>query len=186
MSDWLDQVETDSGGGGAVSYPFSDEYMKYDYTRHRYVLTEKGVEVMTGINLRKQVNTAIGQEANLTQYYLRLISDKIYNFIYSRSDNKTLLEFILAKSQTSRQMLFDAMIAQTVYFVTNGDVSQFAGVNIKNGTVMDRKAIKANSISPDAENILLNTDIPELEGNTVLYQGRFYYRDLPTYEAGGY
>ena len=41
MSDWLDQVETDSGGGGAVSYPFSDEYMKYDYTRHRYVLTEK-------------------------------------------------------------------------------------------------------------------------------------------------
>ena len=38
MSDWLDQVETDSGGGG-ITYPLTDDLMKYDKVRHRYVLT---------------------------------------------------------------------------------------------------------------------------------------------------
>jgi hypothetical protein len=78
------------------------------------------------------------------------------------------------------------MIAQTVYFVVNGDISQFAGVNIKTGSTVDRRIIKTNAISPDAESILLNTDIPELNGNTVLYQSRLNYYNLPTYEAGGY
>lgn len=184
--DWIEQSEIDGESGAGVKYPLSDEYMKYDYMRHRYILSEKGVETATGISLRKQVNTAIGQEANLVQYYLRLISDKVYNYIYSRSDNKTLLEFVLAKSVASRQMIFDALIAQTLYFVTNGDVSQFSGVNLKNGTVMKRSLIKENSISPDAENILLNTELPELNGNSVLYQGRFRYYDIPSYKAGDY
>ncbi len=184
--DWIEQSEIIEENSADITYPFSDEYMKYDYTRHRYILTEKGVETFTGINLRKQVNTAIGQEANLVRYYLRLISDKIYNYIYSRSDNKTLLEFILAKSAVSRQMLFDALTAQTLYFVTNGDVSQFSGVNLKNGTVTKRSLIKENSISPDAESILLNTEIPELNGNSVLYQGRFRYYEVPSYKEGEY
>ena len=114
MSDWLDQV--DGGSGGELTYPLTDDLMKYDKIRHRYVLTRRGVELTTGINLEKQVNTAIGQASNMADFYLRMISDKIYNFIYSKSDNKELLEYVMAKSQTSRQMLFDAMIAQKNFF----------------------------------------------------------------------
>ena len=184
MSDWLDQV--DGSSGGAVSYPLTDNTMKYDKIRHRYVLTRYGVELVTGIDLEKQVNTALGQASNMADFYLKMISDKIYNYIYSKSDNKELLEYVMAVSPTARQMLFDAMISQTLFFITNGDISQFSGVNIKNGTVIDRRVIKANMISPDAEMTLLNTDIPELEWNTVLYQGIFNHYKIPTYEEGGY
>mgnify|MGYP003300688321 CR=1 FL=1 len=185
MSDWLDQVETDSGGGG-ITYPLTDDLMKYDKVRHRYVLTRYGVELVTGINLERQVNAAVGQTSNMADFYLRMVSDKIYNYVYSKADNKPLLEYVMAKSQTARQMLFDAMIAQTLFFITNGDISQFSGVNIKNGNVIDRRVIKENMISPDAEMTLLNTDIPELGGNTVLYQGYFYHAPIPSYEEGGF
>ena len=185
MSDWLDQVETDSGGEG-LTYPLTDDLMKYDKVRHRYVLTRYGVELVTGINLERQVNAAVGQTSNMADFYLRMVSDKIYNYVYSKADNKPLLEYVMAKSQTARQMLFDAMIAQTLFFITNGDISQFSGVNIKNGNVIDRRVIKENMISPDAEMTLLNTDIPELGGNTVLYQGYFYHAPIPTYEEGGF
>ena len=89
MSDWLDQV--DGSSGGAVSYPLTDNTMKYDKIRHRYVLTRYGVELVTGIDLEKQVNTALGQASNMADFYLKMISDKIYNYIYSKSDNKELL-----------------------------------------------------------------------------------------------
>jgi hypothetical protein len=184
MSDWLDQV--DGGSGGELTYPLTDDLMKYDKVRHRYVLTRYGVELVTGINLERQVNAAVGQTSNMADFYLRMVSDKIYNYVYSKADNKPLLEYVMAKSPTARQMLFDAMIAQTLFFITNGDISQFSGVNIKNGNVIDRRVIKENMISPDAEMTLLNTDIPELGGNTVLYQGYFYHAPIPTYEEGGF
>lgn len=184
MSDWLDQV--DGSSGGAVSYPLTDDTMKYDKVRHRYVLTRHGVELVTGINLERQVNTALGQTSNMADFYLRMISDKIYNYIYSKSENEKLVEYVIAKSPTARQMMFDAMISQTLFFITNGDISQFSGVNIKNGTVIDRRVIKSNMISPDAEMTLLNTDIPELGNNSVLYQGTLYHYPIPSYAEGGY
>ena len=70
MSDWLDQV--DGGSGGGMSYPLTDNQMKYDKVRHKYVLTQYGVELTTGINLEKQVNTAIGQASNMADFYLRI------------------------------------------------------------------------------------------------------------------
>ena len=70
MSDWLDQVDGGSGG-----YPLTDDLMKYDKVRHKYVLTRYGVELTTGINLEKQVNTAIGQASNMADFYLRMVSD---------------------------------------------------------------------------------------------------------------
>lgn len=184
MSDWLNPV--DGGSGGELTYPLTDQQMRYDDVRHRYILTRYGVELVTGIDLSRQVNTALGQASNMADFYLRMVSDKIYNHIYSKSDNKPLLEYVMAKSPTARQMLFDAMIAQTLFFITNGDISQFSGVNIKNGTVIDRRVIKENMISPDAEMTLLNTDIPELDGNTVLYQGIFNHYPIPSYAEGGY
>jgi hypothetical protein len=51
MSDWLDQV--DGGSGGVLSYPLTDNKMRYDNIRHRYVLTRYGVELVTGIDLAK-------------------------------------------------------------------------------------------------------------------------------------
>ena len=94
MSDWLDQVD---GGSGGITYPLTDDLMKYDKIRHRYVLTRYGVELVTGIDLAKQVNTALGQASNMADFYLRMVSDKIYNYVYSKADNKPLLEYVMAK-----------------------------------------------------------------------------------------
>ena len=64
--------------------------MRYDDIRHRYVLTRYGVELTTGIDLERQVNAAVGQTSNMADFYLRMVSDKIYNYIYSKADNKPL------------------------------------------------------------------------------------------------
>lgn len=79
MSDWLDQV--DGGSGGGMTYPLTDKQMKYDKVRHKYVLTRYGVELMTGINLEKQINTAIGQASNMADFYLRLGIAIIYKHL---------------------------------------------------------------------------------------------------------
>lgn len=79
MSDWLDQV--DGGSGGELTYPLTDNQMKYDKVRHKYVLTRYGVELTTGINLEKQVNTAIGQASNMADFYLRLGIAIIYKHL---------------------------------------------------------------------------------------------------------
>ena len=92
MSDWLNPV--DGGSGGELTYPLTDQQMRYDDVRHRYVLTRYGVELVTGLDLARQVNTALGQASNMADFYLRMVSDKIYNHIYSKSDNVKLLGII--------------------------------------------------------------------------------------------
>ena len=92
MSDWLNPV--DGGSGGELTYPLTDQQMRYDDVRHRYILTRYGVELVTGIDLARQVNSALGQASNMADFYLRMVSDKIYNHIYSKSDNVKLLGII--------------------------------------------------------------------------------------------
>ena len=92
MSDWLDQV--DGGSGRVLTYPLTDNQMRYDNVRHRYVLTRYGVELVTGIDLARQVNSALGQASNMADFYLRMVSDKIYNYIYAKSDNVKLLDLV--------------------------------------------------------------------------------------------
>ena len=70
--------------------------------------------------------------------------------------------YVLAHSPVARGMLYEAMIQQAVYFVTNGDPSQFSGVNIKSGQTMDRNRLIRASLSPVAEAIIVNAEIPEL------------------------
>ena len=53
MSDWLNPV--DGGSGGELTYPLTDQQMRYDDVRHRYVLTRYGVELVTGIDLARQM-----------------------------------------------------------------------------------------------------------------------------------
>ena len=37
MSDWLNPV--DGGSGGVLTYPLTDQQMRYDDVRHRYVFS---------------------------------------------------------------------------------------------------------------------------------------------------
>ena len=60
MADWLEQIDNSPPNDTVITYPFSDELMRYDKVRHRYILTEKGVEATTGIRLSYQVNSALG------------------------------------------------------------------------------------------------------------------------------
>jgi hypothetical protein len=70
MSDWLNPV--DGGSGGELTYPLTDQQMRYDDVRHRYILTRYGVELVTGIDLARQVNTALGQASKRADFYLKM------------------------------------------------------------------------------------------------------------------
>lgn len=157
MADWIDEVKPDTS-----KLPYSDQSMEWNADKERYILTEYGVMNETGIDMRKQINEALGDAANIIRFYLDNISLKIYQYIYSFAYNVGKIKHVLTYSPTARKMLYDAMIQQAVYFVTNGDVSQFAGVNMRTGAVVGRKKLIQAAISPMAESIIINSYIPEL------------------------
>lgn len=148
--------------GVVNSLPFSDNLMKWNEGKRRYILKEKAFESETGINLEQKINGALGEVSNMLNFYLDNISLKIYSYIYSHTTDKGYMLHVLSHSPVARGMLYEAMIQQTIYFVTNGDPSQFSGINIKNGQIMDRSRLIRGSLAPAAEAIILNAEIPEL------------------------
>ena len=148
--------------GVVNSLPFSDNLMEWHEDKRRYVLKKTAFESATGINLEQRINGAAGETSNMINFYLDNVSLKIYSYIYSHTVSKSDMLYVLAHSPVARGMLYDAMIQQAVYFVTNGDPSQFSGVNIKSGQTMDRNRLIRASLSPAAEAIIVNAEIPEL------------------------
>lgn len=155
-----------------LSYPLSDEYMVYDYSSHRYILTEKYVLDKLGLNLRDKVGggRAINAQAMINSILDTRVSRRIYSLIYAHND-KRVLEYVMAKSPTARQVLQDAMSEQLMYML----------VDYNEGD---------SWLSKDAYNILA-TPIPELRGNALIYRQRpapnlYMLPKVPDYTEGQY
>lgn len=167
MADWIDQSDGNVNTDPNI-LPYDDAKMWYDSKKGRYILRKTAFKEETGIDLSEKVNGGLGEKSNLLNFYLNDISLKIYNLIYLHAADPDHMRYVLAISPTARDMLYDCFIQQTAYFVTNGDTAQFSGINVRTGQVIKRKDLKLGAISPDVEDILLTTPIPELGGRPVL------------------
>lgn len=168
MADWIDESET---GAATIppSLPCSDNLMEWIPEKHRYILKEEAFRAYTGMDIRAMVNDSLGNVGNIVRYYFDNISLKVYNYIYNNRSSFETRNAALTYSPTARDMLYRCLIEQTVYFITNGDLSKFGGVNIKTGSVIDRKYLRNATIAPDVIDILRNTPIPELGGASILF-----------------
>ena len=83
-----------------MTYPYSDEFMVYDYENHRYILTEKDVEVNLGISL-----SARSKNANARAQVLKQVSRQIYSFIhdYSLTGSEIVKDYVIATTENGRK-----------------------------------------------------------------------------------
>lgn len=168
MEDWLDQNDSVENTS-PLKLPRSDNLMFWDETKRRYILKEEAFRAYTGMDVRAMVNDSLGDVANIVNYYFDNVSLKVYNYIYNNRSSFERRNAALTYSPTARNMIYRCLIEQTVYFITNGDISKFSGVNIKSGGVIERKFIRNATVSPDVIDILRNTPIPELGGASILF-----------------
>lgn len=152
-------------------FPFDDEIMKYDYTKHRYVLTEKGVLTELGENLDVILNaTGDANPSTLAERFLARVSQTVYTTLYRNSQGEAYLEYILATYPPLRPRIMEMLQAQTLYMLMNGDIGLMSGVNVAKGQAMDINALRGRArLAPEVED-LANAIIPGL-GFSLSYAG---------------
>ena len=171
------------------TYPYDDETMFYDWDTHRYILTPECVFDELNINLAERLNkrgSAVAE--NVPSNVLRRISNIVYGEIYKCSEYNDVQEYLLAKCPSLRKNIKEAMKEQVVYFLINGDTSNFSGIDLKTGRVIEIDRLRNQSrLAPDAE-IILQRPIKELGHGacSILYQGKWnIYKDF-SYERDNY
>lgn len=137
-----------------MQYPYSDRYMTFDEVSHRYILTVEDVFENLSINLSERINSE-----NVRKRLLKHISNQIYNFIHSHNTNNDWQDYVIAKTESGRKIIKEAMEEQLIYFLTVGDLSRS----------LDKEE-RSIVIDEMAKECLLRT-IPEI-GTTILYTGR--------------
>lgn len=145
-------IPINQGGFKMPNYPYSDDYMQYDFLMHRYVLTPQCVQEYLGVNLERY------NSPNAVDAILRQISNKIYAYIHDYNVNNDLQDYIIAKTESGRRIIKEAMEQQFLYESAVGNVDVILSA--------EKRSFR---IAPVAESVLLRI-IPEI-GTTILYTG---------------
>lgn len=140
-----------------MDYPYEDEFMTYDLKTHRYILTKEDLYMNYNENLDKKF-----KDEKDIQPFLRNISNEIYNYIHSFNINPIRQDFIIAQTESGRQIIKEAMESQAIYELRVGNY-RYSGDPEK----------QKNWLAPDAKDIL-DRELPEI-GVPVTYAGRFPY-----------
>ena len=138
--------------------PYSDNFLRLDELTGQYVLTEEAL-VVNGTNLRARLeyNRSIDPAAIIMRHLTR-VSDVIYNFIHSYSNENERQNHAIQIIPSLRAMIYRAMLAQSEYMLLHGDLTRST----------DEKK-RALAIDESARRFLEATN-PEL-GTSLLYAG---------------
>ena len=147
-----------------MNFPYSDEYMTYDYKTHRYVLTKKCMLEKYNENLQVKFKNEKDVEP-----FLRQVSTEIYSYIHSHNINTKMQDYILAKTESGREIIQEAMEQQALYMLTVGIISRSLDPT--------HRALRIDETANDT----LLRDIPEI-GTTILYAGNLCYRSCDNSE----
>lgn len=151
-----------------------DDYMRYDYDLHRYVLTLKYATDVLGINIEERVssNRAVNATAVINNF-LTEASDAVYEFLNDCNDTQTIA-YIIAVSPTARKVIQKAMGKQFTYYASAGMLDYTAN-----------RELQDLSLNKKAKAELLSVTIPET-GAVLGYCGQYRFMRLPSYTEGAY
>ena len=141
-----------------MTYPYSDERMRYEETLGMYVLTPYALQER-GFDINSRI-TAMGVQdptQAATGFFLN-VSDLIYEFIYSHNTDNKKQKRMIDEIPSMRDIIYRALVAQAIYTYANGDLS-----------LSTKDEDEGKEISPRAKRELLRT-IPEV-GICILYTG---------------
>ena len=138
--------------------PYSDNFLRYDEITGQYVLTEEAL-IANGTNLRARLeyNRSIDPAAIIIRHLTR-VSDVIYSFIHSYSNENERQNHAIQIIPSLRVMIYRAMLAQSEYMLLHGDLTR--------STDEKKRALAID----DTAKRLLETTNKEL-GVSILYSG---------------
>jgi len=99
----------------------NDDYMVYDLTKHRYVLTTLAIEEELNTSLEEVLNSAGSISAELDpELFLKRVSKNLYTVIYGYNTaggtNKT--EYVMSLPDY-REAIYDAMLELAYYYLVS-------------------------------------------------------------------
>ncbi len=154
-------------------FPYSDNEMTYDYAKHRYVLTIDYVRNVLGVDLTAEYNTNNSVTSPIVlKSFLDNASSEVYNYLYAHNNTKTI-QYIIAKCESARAIIKEALSKQVLYTVFNGDLG-----------FSSKKEEQEMSLSKYAKEILDNQEVSET-GTTLTYVGPYSF-NAPDYKKGEY
>lgn len=141
-------------------YPYDDDLMVYNKRRGRYELTEAAI-IDCGINMRARLEANPSIDATfIINQTTRRVSELVYGYIHSFTTSTVRQDEIIATAPSAREIIFEALCQQLIYFLNKGDLSHSTDENAR------RLAIDAS-----AKETLLRI-IPEI-GVSILYAGGY-------------
>ena len=161
--------------------PFSDSYMRYDKSSHRYVLTDRYLKEIMNVDIDALIDTSVCIDVYKEKsIFLDRISSVIYSYIYRSCVHYYAKERELAMDRSLRLPILKAMEEQVRYVIFNGDLSLAGGVNVFEGTAIENSRLRRSEIAPIAKDILIGVGIVSIG------VPRFQTEIEPHYEEEGY
>lgn len=133
--------------------PYSDELMTYDFTTHKYYLTENAVYVELGINFGLIPNGNDANPSTMAQRFIKKVTNNVYRYLFADIYNAPWTEFELACVADLRSVIYQMLLAQAEYNANSGFSETFNGVDIYKGYSLDRSKLKEAQISPVVEEL---------------------------------
>ena len=153
------------------TYPFSDKYMRYDLSTHRYVLTTDYLKDMLSVDIERRTNGVV-QAQNAINNLLDRVSLLLYGYVYG-FNNKQVLTYIIAKSPSAREIIMTAMGQQAMYVLSVGDL-----------TLSPKAEERTAWLDISAKNTLENAEVAE-RGRSLCTCIPYRIR-VPAYDEAGY
>ena len=120
-----------------MTYPYSDDYMIYDYNAHMYYLTPKAVMDIVGENLDTRLNTyGDTNTSTIAERFCRESAESLYDYIRDTCLSYSVMEFIMACDGRMRDKVKEMLVAIMRYHLKNGKIEEFNGMNVQKGTAM--------------------------------------------------
>lgn len=104
-----------------MNYPYSDDFLIYDYKSHKYRLTEKAAMEHCGINLLERV-----KDPSIVQAILYQNSTQVYSYMHEYNKDNAMQDYIIAKTEKGRDVIQRAMEQQLIYVSSVGDLRKTA------------------------------------------------------------
>lgn len=106
-----------------VTYPFTDDLMRWDESTNRYILTEEAL-IRNGVDMRARLASG---KATSPEYvingFLNRVSTLIYAYIHKYNVNTEKQDQYIKEIPSLRTIMFNAMTSQAIYMAYNGDLS---------------------------------------------------------------
>lgn len=143
-----------------MTYPYSDDYMIYDYDTHMYYLTPKAAMDLIGENLDTRLNTyGDTNTSTLAERFCKKSARKLWRYVKAHTYEYSYIEYIVAKDKNLRRFVQDLLVSQLEYNLLNGFPDEDSGM-INNSVLPISEIRNERAISPDNYNDVYGVFLP--------------------------